>query len=67
VISVVASRGSSASACSAWISRTCMFVVLKALLTKDLQLKFISLLFLALISLEIGDDSLYLKPTYFFG
>ncbi|MHA1370003.1 MAG: hypothetical protein ACTSRA_09855, partial [Promethearchaeota archaeon] len=35
--------------------------------TKDLQLKFISLLFLSLIFLENGDDSLYLRPTYFFG
>jgi len=35
--------------------------------TKDIYLKFIAMMFLAVVAVETGKEDMYMKPTYFFG
>jgi hypothetical protein len=35
--------------------------------TKDVLLKFIAMLFMAVVAFETGEEDAYMKPTYFFG
>lgn len=35
--------------------------------TKDVHLKFIAMLLLAVVAVETGEEEMYMKPTYFFG
>jgi hypothetical protein len=35
--------------------------------TKDIYLKFIAMLFMAVVAVETGEEEMYRKPTYYFG